>query len=57
MTSRHALGLMGRNLAMNLLRSLRPEPHIDRRGRIRGNLAALVDLARRRLRPDRILQM
>ena len=32
--------LMARNLAANLVRSLRPEPYIDRRGRLRGNVLA-----------------
>ncbi|MGY2046795.1 glycosyltransferase family 2 protein [Methylobacterium sp. JK268] len=49
--------LMGRNLAMNLLRGLRPEPHVDRRGRLVGNLRALADLARGRLHPGRIADL
>jgi GT2 family glycosyltransferase len=47
----------GRNLAANLVKSLRPEPWIDRRGRLRGNLLAFRDLLTGRLRPDRILQL
>ena len=49
-----AAWLMGRNLAMNLLRALRPEPHIDRRGRVAGNVRALADLCAGRLHPARI---
>jgi len=49
--------IMWRNLAANLLRSLKPEPHIDRRGRAKGNLLALKDLALGRLDPRRILEM
>ncbi|GJD54713.1 glycosyltransferase family 2 protein [Methylobacterium dankookense] len=49
-----AAWLMGRNVAMNLLKLRRPEPHVDRRGRVAGNLAALGDLLRGRLRPERI---
>ncbi|MCE4225134.1 glycosyltransferase family 2 protein [Methylobacterium sp. C25] len=49
-----AAWLMSRNVAMNLLRSARPEPHVDRRGRLAGNAAAFVDLLRRRLDPERI---
>lgn len=49
-----AYGLMGRNLASNLIRSLRPEPWVDRRGRLRGNLTALLDLLRGRIDPQRI---
>jgi len=50
-----ALRLMRKNIASNLVRSLYPEPHIDRRGRLAGNLLGLWDLARRRLHPGRIL--
>ncbi|MGG5812415.1 glycosyltransferase family 2 protein [Falsiroseomonas sp. CW058] len=50
-----ALRSVARNMAMNLARSLRPEPWVDRRGRLRGNLAALSDLLRGRMHPTRIL--
>jgi len=46
-----------KNVLGNALRSLRPEPFCDRRGRLRGNLTALVDLVRGRLAPDRILEL
>lgn len=46
---------MARNLAANLLHAPRPEPWIDRRGRLRGNLLALADLLRGRCDPRRIL--
>ena len=46
-----------RNLAANLVKSLRPEPWIDRRGRLRGNLLALADLIRGRSAPGRILEI
>lgn len=49
-----AAWLMGRNIAMNLLFALRPEAHIDRRGRLAGNVTALGDLLRGRLAPERI---
>jgi glycosyltransferase involved in cell wall biosynthesis len=52
-----ALGSMARNLAMNLLRSLSPEPWVDRRGRLRGNLMALADLLRGRAHPMRVLEI
>ena len=42
-----ALPLMFRNLAANLVRSLRPEPYVDRRGRLRGNLLGLSPPAAR----------
>lgn len=46
--------LLFQNLASNLVRSLWPEPHIDRRGRLVGNILALADLARGRIDPRRI---
>lgn len=49
--------IMWRNLAANLVRSLKPESHIDRRGRAKGNLLAIKDLALGRLDPRRILEM
>ena len=44
-----------RHLAANLLRAARPEPWVDRRGRLRGNIMALGDLLRGRCDPRRIL--
>lgn len=44
-------------LLINSLKSLRPEPFIDRRGRLKGNLVGMADLIRGRLRPDRILDL
>lgn len=49
-----ALWLMGRNLIANCVRSLRAEPWVDRRGRLKGNLRALADLGMGRLDPTRI---
>lgn len=49
--------IMWRNLAANFGRSLKPEPHIDRRGRAKGNLLAIKDLAVGRLDPRRILEL
>jgi GT2 family glycosyltransferase len=48
---------LGRNVAMNLARAAWPEPHVDRRGRLRGNLLALRDLLTGRLMPERILEL
>ena len=45
------------NLAVNLLRAARPEAHVDRRGRLHGNLVALLDLLRGRLAPERALKL
>jgi GT2 family glycosyltransferase len=43
-----------RNIASNLLRSLRPEPWVDRAGRLRGNIRALFDLMCARIHPERV---
>lgn len=45
------------NLLANLVKSIAPEPHIDRRGRLKGNLLAIADLLRGRLDPGRIVTL
>lgn len=55
MPRRDMVDNMVSNFAANLVKSLRPEPFIDRRGRVRGNLRAFRDVALGRSRPDRIL--
>jgi GT2 family glycosyltransferase len=52
-----ALRIMWRNVLSNHLRALRPEPWIDRRGRVRGNWLALWDALRGRAQPERILEL
>jgi GT2 family glycosyltransferase len=52
-----ALEHIGRNMAMNIIHAARPEPYVDRRGRLRGNLLALADLIRRRMVPERVLEL
>jgi GT2 family glycosyltransferase len=52
-----ALPLMARNLAANLLRSVRPEPYVDRRGRLRGNLLAIAHALRGRIDPGYVLKL
>ena len=52
----YAYLLIRRNVAANLLGSFRPEPWIDRRGRLAGNALALADIAIGRISPQRILQ-
>ena len=47
---------LGRHLLVNCVKSIRPEPYIDRRGRLRGNARGFADLLRGRLRPERILE-
>ncbi|EJU11574.1 family 2 glycosyl transferase [Sphingomonas sp. LH128] len=49
--------LMMQNLVSNACRSLWPEPLIDRRGRLLGNIIALLDCLRGRVDPRRILEM
>ncbi|MDP3740466.1 MAG: glycosyltransferase family 1 protein [Hyphomonadaceae bacterium] len=46
-----------RNIASNIARAPRPEPFIDRRGRLRGNLRGLVDVMRGRLEPERAAEV
>lgn len=52
-----ALNLALRNMIANFVKSARPEPHIDRFGRLRGNLVALADAARGRSHPRRALKL
>lgn len=49
--------LLIQNLGANLVRGIWPEPHIDRRGRLKGNFMALADLVRGRVDPRRIEQL
>jgi GT2 family glycosyltransferase len=53
----HAIKLMARNFAANLIKCIRPEPWCDRRGRLLGNFRALIDLTRGRLHPRNILDL
>ena len=48
---------IGRHLLVNCAKSLRPEPFVDRRGRLVGNMRGFGDLIRGRLRPERILAL
>ena len=44
---------LARNIGSNLVGSFRPEPHVDRLGRLKGNLRAVADVARGRIEPER----
>ena len=57
MPRRFGWRMIGRNLVANALRAARPEPWVDRRGRLLGNLAGLGDLVAGRLDPARMLEM
>ena len=52
-----AARLMTGNLLANLVRSVAPDPVVDRRGRLRGNLLAIRDLCRGRLVPERAARL
>jgi len=52
-----AVELMARNIAANFVRSFWPEPWIDRRGRLRGNLLAACHLMMGRIEPEYILKI
>jgi GT2 family glycosyltransferase len=57
MPLRYALGGIFRHLASNLTGSLNPEPWVDRRGRLHGNIMALKDLLMGRIDPRNIREM
>jgi glycosyltransferase involved in cell wall biosynthesis len=56
MTRDHVLYLISRNLVSNHLRSFRPEPLVDRRGRVVGNWLAIWHLVARKLHPLNVLK-
>jgi GT2 family glycosyltransferase len=53
MTVGQVAGQLFRNITSNVVGAVRPEPFIDRRGRLRGNLRGLSDVLRGRLDPER----
>lgn len=57
MPARFAYRLMLRSLAANAARLLRPEPWIDRKGRLTGNWLAVRDIVIGRADPRRILEL
>lgn len=48
---------MVKNLLANVARAIRPEAHVDRAGRLKGNILALADLLRGRMHPQRICEI
>ena len=57
MPTSFALNLMARNFAANVGKSLWPEPYVDRRGRLRGNLLAAYHVMRGRIEPEFVLML
>lgn len=52
-----AITMIARNIVSNFAHSAFPEPWVDRRGRLKGNMLAIADLLRRRLHPERVLKL
>lgn len=50
----NAYKMFTKNFIANATKSIKPEPHIDRKGRLKGNLIAFKDLVRGKLDPERI---
>ena len=57
MARRRALSIMLRNVLSNAVRAPRPEPWVDRVGRLRGNLQGLSDLLSGRLDPMKAVEL
>jgi len=53
----YAIASMTSRTAKNMVYSVRPEPFIDRRGRLKGNAHGWLDLIRGGLHPNRILTL
>lgn len=53
----HAFRSAGRHTLINVAKSFRPEPWVDRKGRTKGNWLAWRDVLRGRLRPEHILNL
>jgi GT2 family glycosyltransferase len=56
-STRWATALIVRNMLANAALCLRPEAHVDRPGRLRGNLIAVGHLLRGRIEPEYIVQL
>jgi GT2 family glycosyltransferase len=57
MSAGYAFQLIARNVIANLVKSVRPESYVDRRGRLRGNLIGIFHLISGRLTPEYVLKM
>lgn len=54
---RRAITHILKNMAMNTAKASWPEPHVDRRGRLVGNLLAFRDLILGRMKPEKVLEL
>lgn len=52
--TRRAASQVMRNILANLFKTVRPEPWVDRRGRLRGNILAIRDLLSGKLHPGNV---
>jgi GT2 family glycosyltransferase len=52
----YAFRLAAKNFLANLIKSIKPESYVDRRGRLRGNLIGIAHLITGRLTPEYILE-
>jgi GT2 family glycosyltransferase len=57
MSAGEVLGQIFRNVASNAIMAVRPEPFVDRRGRLRGNMRGFADVLRGRLEPERAAEI
>lgn len=53
----HVVRLVTRNILMNAMKATRPEPYIDRRGRLKGNIIAAKDFVTGHIDPMRVLRI
>ena len=57
LSASRAVVQMARNVLANIAKTLRPEPWVDRRGRLSGNLAAMWDVAAGKVDPRKITHL
>jgi len=57
MTQKKAFKMMSRNIVANHVKMLRPEPYVDRRGRVLGNWIGLLHLLTGRADPTLVLKL
>jgi GT2 family glycosyltransferase len=57
MTVGQVAGQVFRNVSSNIFGAIRPEPFVDRRGRLRGNLLGFADVFRGTLEPERAAEI